>query len=252
MDKKIVFFDIDGTLITSPEKIMPESTKKALNLLHKNGILVFIATGRAYWYADFMNEYFDFDGYLCCNGQYCVDKNKNILFRSNISSKSVNEFINYATEQNELVEFVDEKNRYVLKDIKTRGWHPVTSITAEELRKKDILLINIFNDLNKDQKLQKRFFECQIVRWIDSFADVYPLDGGKNIGIKKILEIYNLDLKNTVAFGDGGNDVGMLKYVPNSIAMGNAKAFVKESATYVTDSIEKDGVYNALKRLKLI
>ncbi len=155
-------------------------------------------------------------------------------------------------QENELVEFVDDKNRYVLKDIKRRGWHPVIPISTSELQKKDILLINIFNDLNNDKNLKKRFSDCQIVRWIDGFADVYPIEGGKDIGIKHVLEIYGLDLENAVAIGDGGNDVSMLKYVPNSIAMGNAKEFVKESATYVTDDIEKDGVYNALKRLKLI
>ena len=252
MCKKIAFFDIDGTLITSPEKIMPESTKKALNLLHEKGILVFVATGRAYWYANFMSEYFDFDGYLCCNGRYCVEKNENILFRTNISSKSIDEFISYALEENELVEFVDDTDRYVLESIQCKGVHPVTSVTTDVLRTKHIMLINIFSDLSRDEKLQKRFSDCQIVRWIENFADVYPIDGGKDVGIKKVLKSYNINLQNVVAFGDGGNDVSMLKYVPNSFAMGNAKEFVKNSATYITDSIEDNGVYNALKCLEWI
>ena len=243
MTNKIVFFDIDGTLITSPEKIMPESTKKALNLLRKKGVLVFIATGRAYWYADFMNDYFDFDGYLCCNGQYCVDKSEKILFRSNISTKSINDFIDYAIKEDELVEFVDDKNRYVLENSQVKTVHQAIPVSADVLRTKQIMLINIFNKISRDKKLQKRFFDCQIVRWTDSFADVYPIDGGKDIGIKHILDAYTIDLQDVLAFGDGGNDVSMLKYVPNSVAMGNAKDFVKESATYITDSIEDDGVY---------
>jgi len=155
-------------------------------------------------------------------------------------------------EENELVEFVDDTDRYVLENIQCRGVHPVTAVSTEVLRTKPIMLINIFSDLSRDNELQKRFSDCQIVRWIDTFADVYPIDGGKDVGIKKVLKSYKIDLENVVAFGDGGNDVSMLKYVPNSFAMGNAKDFVKNSATHITDSIENNGVYNALKYLKWI
>ena len=54
------------------------------------------------------------------------------------------------------------------------------------------------------------------------------------------------------AFGDGFNDLEMFAEVDYSIAMGNGCDLLKERATYVTDSIHENGIYNALKNLKLI
>lgn len=55
-----------------------------------------------------------------------------------------------------------------------------------------------------------------------------------------------------MAFGDGGNDIPMLMHVPLSVAMGNAKEDVKSIASYVTDTVENDGIYKAMKHFQLI
>ena len=55
-----------------------------------------------------------------------------------------------------------------------------------------------------------------------------------------------------MAFGDGGNDLSMLKHVHIGVAMGNAKDYVKDVADYVTDSVDEDGIYNALKHFNIL
>ena len=55
-----------------------------------------------------------------------------------------------------------------------------------------------------------------------------------------------------MAFGDGGNDISMLRHAGIGIAMGNANDTVKASANYVTDSVDEDGIWNALKHFNLI
>jgi hydroxymethylpyrimidine pyrophosphatase-like HAD family hydrolase len=55
-----------------------------------------------------------------------------------------------------------------------------------------------------------------------------------------------------MAFGDGENDSAMLQFVGCGIAMGNAVEATKESADYITDSVDQDGIWNALVALKLI
>jgi hypothetical protein len=55
-----------------------------------------------------------------------------------------------------------------------------------------------------------------------------------------------------MAFGDGGNDIPMLKHAKVGVAMGNSMPTVKENADYVTTNIDEDGVYNALKHYNVI
>ena len=55
-----------------------------------------------------------------------------------------------------------------------------------------------------------------------------------------------------MAFGDGENDLEMLKAVKVGVAMGNGEEHVKQIADYVTTDINKDGIYNASMHYKLI
>lgn len=60
------------------------------------------------------------------------------------------------------------------------------------------------------------------------------------------------DIKDTIAFGDGRNDIEMLETAGLGIAMGNAVDEAKAVADYVTARIEDDGIQKALKKFKLI
>ena len=78
-------------------------------------------------------------------------------------------------------------------------------------------------------------------------ADGIPANGGKSTGIAKVLEHYGIDKSETMAFGDGENDVDMFRAVGTAIAMGNACRSAKEAAHYITDKVDEDGIWNALK-----
>ena len=93
---------------------------------------------------------------------------------------------------------------------------------------------------------------CKTARWTPRFADIIPSDGGKEAGIDHVLAHYGISLDEAMCFGDGGNDITMLKHVPNSVAMGNAEQKVKDSAFYVTTNINEDGIYNALKHFGVL
>ncbi|XJR89701.1 HAD hydrolase family protein [Elizabethkingia anophelis] len=74
----------------------------------------------------------------------------------------------------------------------------------------------------------------------------------KQVGIEVFCKHYGIDVSQTMAFGDGGNDITMLKYVALGVAMGNANPEVKEIADYVTDDIDNDGILKALKHFEVI
>ena len=74
----------------------------------------------------------------------------------------------------------------------------------------------------------------------------------KATGIQFILDALNLSLEDSYAFGDSNNDLPMLKYAGNSVAMGNCNPEILPYCTYKTTDIEDNGIQNALKHFGLI
>ena len=66
------------------------------------------------------------------------------------------------------------------------------------------------------------------------------------------LDENGLKREEIMAFGDGENDIDMLKFAGIGVAMGNASDEVKAAADYVTDSVDADGIAKALKHFGLI
>ena len=69
--------------------------------------------------------------------------------------------------------------------------------------------------------------------------------GGKDQGMDAILAHFGIPLEATMAFGDGENDLPMLRHARIGVAMGNADCAVKEQAGYVTASVDEDGILPA-------
>ena len=89
------------------------------------------------------------------------------------------------------------------------------------------------------------------VRWHPDFVDLIPADGGKDRGIQRFLDHYGWSKEQTISFGDGGNDVDMLRFTGIGVAMGNAVDALKKVADYVTAPIGEDGIYKACEHLHL-
>ena len=83
-------------------------------------------------------------------------------------------------------------------------------------------------------------------------ADITAKGNTKQKGIDEIINHFGIRLEETMAFGDGGNDVSMLRHAAIGVAMGNAVDEVKEHANYITTSVDEDGVANALKHFSII
>jgi Cof subfamily protein (haloacid dehalogenase superfamily) len=96
------------------------------------------------------------------------------------------------------------------------------------------------------------FQQFQFVRWHSVSTDILPLGGSKAIGIKKMIEHLGVEKNQVYAFGDGLNDVEMLKYVENSVAMGNAHEQAKAVAKHVTKHVNEDGILHGLKLVGLL
>ena len=104
----------------------------------------------------------------------------------------------------------------------------------------------------QEARIMQALPECEATRWNPLFTDVVPVGGNKSIGMEKILAYFGISREETMAFGDGGNDVLMLKHVGIGVAMGNAEDEVKLAADYVTDSVDEGGIEKALRHFGVI
>lgn len=246
-----IFFDIDGTLIPHGQYIMPQTTQKVLYLLKKKGIKLFIATGIVPHNITFIQNMFPFDGFLTANGQYCFNDQK-VIFEKYIPISSLQQVIPYIEDHHIPVLFAKRDQCYRNSENQNPFDSQFPIIDLHKLPLDHILQIMPQIDASQDEEFLKHLPYCQAARWTNAFADMIPIDGGKQKGIDHIIKEYHINLQDVMAIGDGGNDISMLDYVTYSVAMGNASDEVKKHAQYVTHDIEHDGILNAMIHFGLI
>ena len=256
---KAVFFDVDGTLISHKTSSIPSSSIKALNMLKEKGILIFLATGRHKLELDDLPVgNIEFDGYVTLNGQYCYNGEGVIhtmpIPKSNLENvvreMEINPFPCEFVEADRIyINYVDEIVEKAQDAINT----PIPELgSLQEGVNHEVLLVLPFGMENKQDKLKELLPDCKMTRWHEHAFDIINAAGGKEKGIEKVLEYYNIDRKDVMAFGDGDNDVSMFKYAGLSVCLANGSKLALEAADYVSSDIDDDGIYNALKHFNII
>ncbi len=259
MTKKIIFFDIDRTLYDPDIKGIPKSTKDVLKRLHEDPTVeIAIATGRAFYMLHIIEEIMEYINiFVLINGQIIIRDGKTI-FRNPMQKEDVLEVVNEFNKRNmkygflgeldETLNIVDEKGKeaFELVDMK------LPRIDPHFYMDNDIFQMWAFSEKQLRKELEKELVNVQIVPWLGGGFDILSKGMSKKEGIKKILEIEQIPLENSYAFGDGDNDLEMLSYIPNSIAMGNASVKAKKCAKYITDDIKNDGIKKGLIEFGLL
>jgi len=254
-----VFFDIDGTLLSFKTHEVSASTEEAIAQLQEKGIKTILSTGRSINSIDHV-KYLNFDGYITFNGGYCLTKEGEILYKKAIEGKDIEAMLAYANHNTLSFALMSERMNAIhnvtpeIAAMYASLNLPVPDLVDPiSLEVDSVLQANIF--IGPDQEVE---FMNQVMpnslssRWTSVFADVNPQGQSKKVGIDILCEYYGIDISKTMAFGDGGNDISMLKHVHVGVAMGNANDNVKEIADYVTDDVDSDGIWNALKHFGVL
>ena len=258
--KKVLFFDIDGTLLNSELKI-PEGVKRELKRLKEDGHYLFVASGRPL--AFISNQIIDagFNGFVLCNGAH-VELNHEIIYENRIPYEKVNDLMKMLESVDCEYDFETATDCYINPSYKDfieffkvcdiRHEKLITSFDKEEVMHRT-LKIEISAKKDHDKIIEyiadKFYFDHHGTA--NSF-EICALDTSKATGVEKVLEHLNIDKDHSYAFGDGMNDTDMLEYCHVGIAVGNAKEGLKEIADEVCDDIAKDGIYKAMKKHQLI
>jgi len=250
---KAIFLDIDGTMVSFETHCVPDNTKNALCEAQKKGVKVFVSTGRHY--SDIINlGDIEFDGYITLNGAYCFVKNE-IIYKKSISREDIEAFVRYEEKISPIPCFfieadkisVNMKDEQIDQMMNLVKFPPRQIIPSKYFIGKEIFQMTAFFPAERQEEVMRHLAGCEATRWYPTFADIVSNGVDKSIGLEKIGEYFGFSVDEIMSFGDGGNDISMIKYAGTGVAMGNANEEVKLAADFVTTSVDDDGVGNALR-----
>jgi len=261
MKRYALFFDIDGTLVSFKTHEIPPSTILALTQAKANGHRVYIATGRPPIIITNLGAIEHLiDGYITTNGAFCYVGNKTVACQP-IPKSDVLTIIDDAKEKGYSLIVVGQRDVAVLDP--TGDVHRIfqqmlavknldKASPLEKVLEQDIMQMTPFFPADYEQQLMARLPQCISGRWHPEFTDITANGADKGKGIIAIARHDGLDVSQTIAFGDGGNDTSMIRQAGIGVAMGNAIGELKQEADYVTTTVDEDGILNALRHFGLI
>ena len=255
---KAVFFDIDGTLVSFNTHTVPDSARRAIERLREQGIKVFIATGRLLKHVAIVDD-IEVDGYITVNGGYCITSDGKVIFECSFPRQTVERVIdlseqydfdlNVMTHQDMYVSGMGERVKKIASMINiTPTVADVRMIAATQ----PVVQMCPYISYELEQQIMPLLPDCVGSRWIETFMDLNVRGVDKSLGIQQVMKYYGLTMAEAMAFGDGGNDVPMVRDVALGVAMGNACEELKAVADYITTSVDEDGVSRALEYFGLI
>ena len=255
---KAVFFDIDGTLVSFRSHGVPSSARRAIGRLREQGIKVFIATGRLLRHTEIVQDV-EVDGYITVNGSYCITASGEVILEQAFPKEVVEKVFElerkYGFQSAVMTHediFVSHIGERVAKIADMISIMPQVADLQHILATQPVLQMCPYIDVDVEREIMPQLPECVASRWIETFMDINLRGVDKSMGARKVMEYYGLTLAEAMAFGDGGNDVPLVRDAGVGVAMGNACEELKAVADYVTASVDDDGVELALKEFGLI
>lgn len=259
---KLIFFDIDGTLISEKDNSMLESTKDAIKIARANGNICMVNTGRSYkLVGDWLPKLVDFDGYLCGCGTHIIYHGNTILhetFDVNTAQFIIDGLEKYKIDavlegsdnnyHNELDKMHTDKFRNFMKSFKKHNY----GLYSEACGNYDKFYCYA------PEKWQIEGFMKEYEHLLDfidrerGFYEIAPKGFSKASAMEYIANKLEIPMEDTVAIGDSNNDLLMLRCAHTPIAMGNGNDNVKSIAKFITTDVDDNGIYNALEWLGVL
>lgn len=257
--RKAFFFDIDGTLVSFVTHRIPDSAVRAIAQAHSLGHKIIISTGRPTAIITNLGQLQQLgliDAYITMNGAYCYSGDK-VLYRNPIDERDAQLIAGYAKELQVPCIFVGEHEMTIAGENED-----AIRIFGEELAAprlphtdydaplaKPLYQITPFFTAEQERHIKQQLCNCELGRWHPAFVDITSKGCTKAKGLDVMLDHFGMDIAQAVAFGDGGNDVPMLRHAGLGVAMGNADAEVKSQADRVTKSVDDDGIASAMAQI---
>ncbi len=274
---KIVFLDVDGTLIGYDTKL-PASAREAVDKARAAGNKVYICTGCSKAEIS-QRELPDLDGMIGANGGYVEDAGEVIMHQS-LTKEECRHIVDWCNERhlgfylesnsgmyiNEY--FVEQAPRTMMQYAKGKGADDAAAkeaaddfikgmIRSDDLYRDDVNKVSFILSSYQDHlDSKKEFPTLEANTWggkgeVALFGDLGPSGITKKHAIEVLLSHLKADQKDTISFGDAKIDLSMFELCAYNVAMGNGGDEIKAAADYITDDVNEDGLYNAFRHLGL-
>lgn len=257
MNKKFVFLDLDGTIIDHSTHTVPKSTLEAFDLARKNGHELILTTGRPPCLFNGIDKELNLHNYIGANGRVAVYHDE-IIYNEVIEKEDIESLVHYCREHKidiayeGLSDFVLESKYDVMYEQFSTFFNiPLPRYEPGFYLNNDVYQITLYyaGDLSKFEATTPNLHYAISCKY---GIDVNTRGGLKEKGIQIYMDKLELSQNDIIAIGDGFNDIGMLEFVDESVAMGNAHDDVKKHAKHITTDVGDKGLYNAFKKLGLI
>lgn len=273
MERKLIFLDIDGTLVSPGEAAPPESALAVIRRAQALGHKVFLCSGRNLGMQEPVLAY-GFDGAVASAGG-CVVCGEEVIYDHPISEEQLGWALklledagaHYMLETREAayggegaVELMTEGRgggsealRWKKAIKENMRFRPMGEYQGERVYK--VFFITRYHERLPVEELSEVFFVCdQNLFAKDGIyrGELIHRDFDKGTGMARICEHLGMSLADTVAFGDSMNDLAMLQAAGMSVCMENGEAALKEVSDLVCPRVEADGLAWAFHKLGLV
>ena len=259
----VVFFDIDGTVVDNAAQIIPESAVEAIRLLRKNGHIPVVNTGRPFGQIDPRIRALDFEGWVCACGMEVI-LNGEFIYQDYPSAELCDFVIEQCNNYNMLIQAETATHLYYDG---TKAYTPAPLQEADRLAKKGICVVpyqsvkdhSFIKFVTHETEESNRagflaamepYFEPMIHR--GTMIEYSKRGNTKAKGMERLLQALQIPKEETFAIGDSENDLTMFAAAGTTICMGDGMENLKKVATYITDPVLEDGIFNALRHFDLI
>ena len=250
---KAAFFDIDGTLLSFTTHRVSAGTIRAFDRLHRAGVRTFLSTGRPEVLIPKMPV--SFEAKITMNGGLVFTSNE-VLLSNPIPNDELQSWLDIAKDKHLCTMIFTKNNMFLAQPnevgIKLRNqleFEMPPVVELDSLRKETAYQIIAIMPGEMDNTVGKMLPHCRLPRWHPYFTDIVAFDNSKARGMEAICQHYGILQEETIAFGDGANDIEMLEWAGIGIAMGNADEGVKKHANMATTDVDNEGIENAVNEI---
>lgn len=260
---RIIFSDIDGTLLDSNQKVSV-NTKRKIKELEKRGIPFVLASSRLEGGVFPVLEELDIKApIISYSGALVHDANRNVIRSLEISPQKAQEIHDFIINEDKNICCCVYSYDLWLADDKGNPWlikeEQITELSATEGKIADYpeysgihKLLCMGNTGSIDRiaiKLRQAFPDVSICRSKDTYLEVnHPLATKAN-AMRFLCDFLKVSLSQSVAFGDGDVDLEMIQLAGKGFAMRNSSDKVKRGAECIANSNDDEGVFQALMQL---
>lgn len=263
---KMIVMDMDGTLLTQNQQILPY-TKEVLMNLQKQGISLVLASGRDISSLEYYGKQLDMDqypqsGYIVLNGLEIYNSTRECLHREQRLTKDDLMILNEIAQTSffDMIIFFEtclyifdyghtgimeehfiDRERHIVADIHEIPEHLFSTIKKVAFVQSETMMSEKIPILQK--QMSSRFSICRVEK---DWVEINPAHASKGQALLKLAEIKNISLENIIAFGNGENDMDMLLTAGIGVAMDNAFETVKRIADDICGDNEHDGIAHYL------